>query len=188
MCSSDLSVDGGGGDTGAARDLPAQTGGVQHRAGREHPLGREPRGLVGEHGDTEFPLWSAARINAVPILDWRSPEGDPLFTVEELDRIAVDVREAAYKVIQGKGATNYAIGLSSARIVEAILGDENAVLNVSSVLQDFHGIDGVALSVPSIVRASGVHPIRETPFDEAELEKLRSSAAALEKVAAGLRG
>ena len=144
--------------------------------------------IVGEHGDTEFPLWSAARINAVPILDWRSPEGDPLFTVEELDRIAVDVRDAAYKVIQGKGATNYAIGLSSARIVEAILGDENAVLNVSSVLQDFHGIDGVALSVPSIVRASGVHPIRETPFDEAELEKLRSSAAALEKVAAGLRG
>ena len=144
--------------------------------------------IVGEHGDTEFPLWSAARINAVPILDWRSPEGDPLFTVEELDRIAVDVRDAAYKVIQGKGATNYAIGLSSARIVEAILGDENAVLNVSSVLQDFHGIDGVALSVPSIVRASGVHPIRETPFDEAELEKLRSSAAALEEVAAGLRG
>src|SRR3546814_14849795 len=76
-------------------------------------------------------------------------------SVGELDRIAVDVRDAAYKVIQGKGATNYAIGLSSARIVEAILSDEHAVMPVSTVLRDFHGIDGVALSVPSIVSASG---------------------------------
>lgn len=144
--------------------------------------------IVGEHGDTEFPLWSAARINAVPILDWRGPDGTVTFTPEQLDQIAVDVRDAAYTVIQGKGATNYAIGLSSARIVEAILGDENAVLNVSTVLTDFHGIDGVALSVPSIVNASGAHPIRETPFDDGELEKLRASAAALEKAAAGLRG
>lgn len=143
--------------------------------------------IVGEHGDTEFPLWSAARINAVPILDWTAEDGTPMFTREQLDQIAVDVRDAAYKVIQGKGATNYAIGLSSARIVEAILGDENAVLNVSTVLSDFHGIDGVALSVPSIVNSSGAHPIYETPFDEQEIAKLRESAAALEKVAADLR-
>ena len=100
----------------------------------------------------------------------------------------MDVREAAYKVIQGKGATNYAIGLSSARIVEAILADENAVLNVATVLSDFHGIDGVALSVPSVVGSTGARPIRETPFSDVELEKLRASAAALEEVAAGLRG
>lgn len=100
----------------------------------------------------------------------------------------MDVRDAAYKVIQGKGATNYAIGLSSARIVEAILKDENAVLNVSTVLEDFHGIDGVALSVPSIVGSFGARPVRETPFDAPELEKLRSSADALEAVAASLRG
>ena len=144
--------------------------------------------IVGEHGDTEFPLWSDARISAVPILEWRGEDGEPLFTLEELDRIAVDVREAAYKVIQGKGATNYAIGLSSARIVEAILADENAVLNVATVLSDFHGIDGVALSVPSVVGSTGARPIRETPFSDVELEKLRASAAALEEVAAGLRG
>ncbi|WP_422115250.1 L-lactate dehydrogenase [Brachybacterium sp. UNK5269] len=144
--------------------------------------------IVGEHGDTEFPLWSAARINAVPLLEWRGADGTAMFTPEQLDQIAVDVRDAAYKVIQGKGATNYAIGLSSARIVEAILGDENAVLNVSTVLTDFHGIDGVALSVPCIVNASGAHPIRETPFEDEELTKLRASAAALERAAAGLRG
>ena len=83
---------------------------------------------------------------------------------DELDQIAIDVRDAAYKVIQGKGATNYAIGLSSARIIEAILSDERAVMPVSPVLRDFHGVDGMALSVPSIVSAAGATPIRETQF------------------------
>ena len=95
--------------------------------------------IVGEHGDTEFPLWSHATIGTVPILDWVPIDGQPMFTTEELDQIAVDVRDAAYKVIQGKGATNYAIGLSSARIVEAILNDEDAVMPVSPMLSDFHG-------------------------------------------------
>ncbi|WEG09235.1 L-lactate dehydrogenase [Microbacterium horticulturae] len=142
--------------------------------------------IVGEHGDTEFPLWSRATIGTVPILDWQT-EGHPPMTVEELDEIAVDVRDAAYKVIQGKGATNYAIGLSSARIVEAILGDEHAVMPVSPVLDDFHGVSGVALSVPSIVSASGAVPIRETTFDEHELALFHRSADALRSVAVELR-
>ena len=108
--------------------------------------------IVGEHGDTEFPLWSKATIGTVPILEWET-EGHPRMTKDELDSIAIDVRDAAYKVIQGKGATNYAIGLSSARIVEAVLNDEHAVMPVSTVLSDFHGVDGIALSVPSIVSA-----------------------------------
>ncbi|KYJ98991.1 L-lactate dehydrogenase [Microbacterium sp. CH1] len=142
--------------------------------------------IIGEHGDTEFPLWSRATIGTVPILDWETP-GHPRFTLEELDEIAVDVRDAAYKVIQGKGATNYAIGLSSARIVEAILRDEHAVMPVSTVLRDFHGIDGVALSVPSIVSAAGAVPIRTTAFSDRELELLRQSADALTAVAESLR-
>lgn len=143
--------------------------------------------IVGEHGDTEFPLWSTARIGAVPILDWQQ-DGAPLFTRNDLDDIAAEVRDAAYRVIQGKGATNYAIGLSSARIVEAILRDENAVLPVAPVLDDFHGIQGVALSVPCIVRSSGAHPIRDTPFSSSELDALHSSARALSAVAAEVRG
>ncbi len=143
--------------------------------------------IVGEHGDTEFPLWSHATIGTVPILDWVPPQGQPKFTVEELDQIAIDVRDAAYKVIQGKGATNYAIGLSSARIVEAILNDERAVMPVSAVLQDFHGVSGVALSVPSILSATGAEPIRMTPFNEHEENLFRTSAQALSEVAASLR-
>ena len=142
--------------------------------------------IVGEHGDTEFPLWSKATIGTVPILEWES-DGHPRMSADELDAIAVDVRDAAYKVIQGKGATNYAIGLSSARIVEAILGDEHAVMPVSTVLHDYHGINGVALSVPSVVSASGAKPIREAPFSPNELALLRRSADALREVVTSLR-
>jgi L-lactate dehydrogenase len=142
--------------------------------------------IVGEHGDTEFPLWSEARIGPVPILDWET-EGHPRMTELELERIAVDVRDAAYAVIRGKGATNYAIGLSSARIVEAVLQDEHAVLPVSTVLHDFHGIEGVALSVPSIVGASGAVPIRNTPFSTEEHALLTRSADALSGVLHSLR-
>lgn len=142
--------------------------------------------IIGEHGDTEFPLWSRATIGTVPILEWETP-GHPRFTLDELQEIAVDVRDAAYKVILGKGATNYAIGLSSARIVEAILSDEHAVMPVSTVLRDFHGIDGVALSVPSIVSATGAVPIRNTSFSDKELALLRQSADALTAAAASLR-
>jgi L-lactate dehydrogenase len=143
--------------------------------------------IVGEHGDTEFPLWSRATIGTVPILEWETT-GHPRMTQDELDAIAIDVRDAAYKVIQGKGATNYAIGLSSARIVEAILRDEHAVMPVSTVLHDFHGLDGVALSVPSLVSSSGAVPIRETAFSETEMVLLRRSADALSTVAESLRG
>lgn len=143
--------------------------------------------IVGEHGDTEFPLWSGARIGTVPILDW-TVEGERVFDEATLEQIAVDVRDAAYTVIQGKGATNYAIGLSSSRIVEAILSDEAAILPVAPVLSGIHGLDGVALSVPCVVDRAGAHPIAQAPFSAHEQELLHRSAASLHEVAAGLRG
>ncbi|MGW8483136.1 L-lactate dehydrogenase [Microbacterium sp. NPDC055903] len=142
--------------------------------------------IVGEHGDTEFPLWSRATIGTVPIREWVNPDGSR-FTTEELDAVAIDVRDAAYKVIKGKGATNYAIGLSVARIVEAILNDEHAVMPVSTVLHGLHGVEGVALSVPSIVDVNGARPVSETSFSDAELELFHRSAEALSSVAASLR-
>ncbi|WP_424449259.1 L-lactate dehydrogenase [Microbacterium arborescens] len=142
--------------------------------------------IVGEHGDTEFPLWSSATIGTVPILEWERP-GHPRMTLDELDQIAADVRDAAYTVIRGKGATNYAIGLSSARIVEAILQDQHAVLPVSTVLDGFAGVDGVALSVPSVVSASGAVPIPNTPMSENERMQLRASADALRGVIGAVR-
>ena len=132
--------------------------------------------IVGEHGDTEFPLWSNATIGSVPILDW--PADEP-FTAEELDRIAIEVRDAAYTVIRGKGATNLAIGVSCARIAEAVLRDERAVLPVATVLDGEYGIHGVALSVPSVVGAAGAVPLGETPMSAHEAGLLRASADAI---------
>lgn len=143
--------------------------------------------IVGEHGDSEFPLWSRATIGTVPILDWEV-DGRPRMTVAELDAIADDVRNAAYTVIKGKGATNYAIGLSSARIVEAILRDERAVLPVSTVLDGAYGVSGVALSVPSVVSSDGAVPIGGLDFAPAEREAFERSAAAVRRVAEALRG
>lgn len=136
--------------------------------------------IVGEHGDSEFPLWSQSRIGPIPITEWADDRGDRL-SADELDAIADEVKNAAYTVIAGKGATNYAIGLSGARIVEAVLRDEKAVLPVSSVLDDYHGVSGVALSVPSIVDSGGVSRVIEVPFSETEEAALHASAAAIRR-------
>jgi L-lactate dehydrogenase len=165
-------------DTSRLRWKLAQRAGVSPASIHAH--------IVGEHGDSEFPLWSRATIGTVPILDWEA-DGRPRLTVTELDAIAEEVRTAAYTVIKGKGATNYAIGLSSARIVEAILNDERAVLPVSTVLAGVHGVDGVALSVPSIVSADGADPIRGFDLSPAESEAFQRSAAAVRDALEKLR-
>lgn len=141
--------------------------------------------IVGEHGDSEFPLWSQSRIGPIPIRDWVDSNGASM-TVEELDQLADEVKNAAYKVIAGKGATNYAIGLSGARIVEAVLNDEGAVLPVSSVLHDYRGVSGVALSVPSVVNAAGVARVIDVPFSDDEERLLYASAAAIRESLAAL--
>lgn len=141
--------------------------------------------IVGEHGDSEFPLWSLARIGPIPILDWTpsssAPDQRP-FSHRELDEISDRVRNAAYAVIEGKGATNYAIGVSATRIIEAVLTDENAVLAVSIVHRGHHGIDGVALSLPSIVNARGVARVLDVRMSAHEERQLKASADALRKV------
>ncbi|MGR2753074.1 L-lactate dehydrogenase [Agromyces arachidis] len=162
-------------DTARLRWLLARRAGVAPSSVHAH--------IVGEHGDTEFALWSSANVGTVPILDWAHGEG---FRAEDLERIVADVRNAAYRIIQGKGATNHAIGLSGARIVESLLRDEAAVLPVSTVLDGVHGVSGVALSLPSIVDSSGVTPLVETRFSEDELLKLHASAEALETSIASL--
>lgn len=134
--------------------------------------------IVGEHGDTEFALWSSARIGPVPILDWRR-EGIARFTTAELESITDQVRNAAYRVIDGKGATNYAIGLAGARIVDAIVRDENAILPVSTVHDGYRRFHGVAFSMPSLVNASGVEAVLDVSLSPEEERHLEMSAEAL---------
>jgi L-lactate dehydrogenase len=157
-------------DTSRLRWLLAQEGGVSTTS--VHAT------IVGEHGDTEFPLWSNANIGQIPLREW-VVDGRRPFTQERLAEITDRTVNAAYAVIQGKGATNYAIGLAGARVAEAVLRDEHAVLPVSTVLDDYRGISGVALSVPSIVARQGVVERLEVPMDDQELAMLRRSAEAI---------
>jgi L-lactate dehydrogenase len=131
--------------------------------------------IAGEHGDSEIPLWSSARIANVALHEWAVPAHGKL-TVRDRTDIFVAVRDAAQQIIAGKGATNFAIGLATAKILEAILKDENRILPVSSLLTNYHGIDDVCLSVPCIVNRGGVEVALSFPMNEAESAGLRNSA------------
>jgi L-lactate dehydrogenase len=131
--------------------------------------------IAGEHGDSEIPLWSSASIANIPLKDWAVP-GHGKLTVRDRAEIFENVKTAAQQIIEGKGATNYAIGLATAKILEAILHDESRILPVSSLLKDYRGIDDVCLSVPSIVNRRGVEQALPVPLNDAELAGLRQSA------------
>ena len=137
--------------------------------------------IAGEHGDSEIPLWSSASIGNVPVRGWHMP-GHGILSVNEEHEIFESVRTAAYKIIQGKGATNYAVGLAVATILEAILWNEGRVLPVSSLLTDYRGISNVCLSVPSIVGHRGVEGLLPVPMNATEEAGLQASAEAIQHV------
>lgn len=141
--------------------------------------------IVGEHGDSELPLWSRASIGPVPLTDWSLP-GQPPLDEAALSRIADQVVNAAAEIIRGKGATNYAIGLATTRIIEALLHDEGSVLAVTSLLSGQYGLDDVCLALPSVVNARGVETVLTPPLADSELEGLRRSAGTVREVARSL--
>jgi L-lactate dehydrogenase len=141
--------------------------------------------IVGEHGDSEIPLWSSADIGAIPLDQFGAP-GHPSPDEATKKRIGREVVTAAEQIIRGKGATNYAIGLSSARIVEAIVNNENRVLPVSTLLDDYEGISDVCLSVPCIVNRNGVDAELHVPMSTEEREGLRLSGDTVREVARSL--
>jgi L-lactate dehydrogenase len=141
--------------------------------------------IAGEHGDSEIALWSSARIAGIPLEDW-APAGHERLGEEERAAILDGVKNAAAAVIRGKGATNYAIGLSTVRILEAIVKDERRVLPVSARLDGYRGLSDVCLSVPAIVSRPGVGEPLPLPMSAAEEEGLRQSAGAIRQVIARL--
>ncbi|VEI13083.1 L-lactate dehydrogenase [Trueperella bialowiezensis] len=130
--------------------------------------------VAGEHGDSETPLWSTATIGGVPIEEWESQTGQLGF--DEREDIANRVINAAYEVIAGKGATNYAIGVVGAHILRTILRDEQAILPVSRQLNNWHGMSDTCISVPTLVGASGATRQLELPLSEHEKAALEYSA------------
>jgi L-lactate dehydrogenase len=141
--------------------------------------------VLGEHGDSEVLAWSSARAGATPIRAFAAQVGAPV-TDDVAARIDSGVRRAAYRIIEGKGATWHGIGAGLARIVRAIAGNEQAVLSVSMLTAEVAGLRDVALSLPRIVGRNGIAADLMPDLDAAEHRALAASARLLRETAAAL--
>ncbi|AJY74824.1 L-lactate dehydrogenase [Paenibacillus beijingensis] len=138
--------------------------------------------IIGEHGDTELPVWSHAHIGGVPVHTLVEQREE--YSYEDLDHLFVNVRDAAYQIIEKKGATYYGIAMSLARITRAILRNENALLTVSAKLDGQYETDDVYIGVPAIVNRGGISNILELELSEKERGQFRHSADVLKGILA----
>lgn len=141
--------------------------------------------IIGEHGDSEVPVWSLANISGVRLEEY-CLVCDRGCTQAEREEIFQRVRRAASEIVVRKGATCYAIGLAATTIMESILRDQKSVLPISSLLEGQYGLREVCLSLPSIVDRGGVGKILQLPLSEIEIEGLERSARILKEAASSL--
>ena len=137
--------------------------------------------VIGEHGDSELPVWSSANISSMDLDRFCQLRG-VLNYRKELDRIEKEVRDSAYAIIERKGATYYGIAMAVSRIAQCIVKNESAMLPVSVVLEGQYGLRDLCLSIPAIVGQDGVETVLEIPLDPEEHEALLASARQLEQV------
>jgi len=136
--------------------------------------------VIGDHGMSQVFLWSSARIGGVPVAALLKQPGDTLDALRE--KIEKEVRYANISIIEGHDASQYGIGIVSARIAEMILRDERAVIPIGSYQERF----GVTLSLPSVVGRTGVIEVLEPELSEDEQRGLEKSAQTLRKALEGV--
>ena len=134
--------------------------------------------IIGEHGDSEVPVWSLANIAGVRLADLGG-EGWTRFDKEAMEEIFRKTRDAAYHIIERKGSTYYAVASGLLRIVEAIVRDQSTVLSASSLLTGQYGLSDVCLSLPSVINRRGISRVLELDLDDKERVKLAHSAKIL---------
>ena len=161
-------------DTARFRALLGQHYGVDPRSVHAY--------IIGEHGDSEVPVWSLAHIAGMQLADFCRLNG-MVCDQAVLDDIFERTRTAAYEIINRKGATYYAIGTGLLRIVEAIVRDQNTVFSVSSLISDYYGIGDICLSLPTVVDRGGAERVLRLELSDDEAAKLRASADVLRKSA-----
>ncbi|MBA5849966.1 L-lactate dehydrogenase [Clostridium sp. cel8] len=135
--------------------------------------------MLGEHGNSAFPAWSRLNIAGV-----HSDDLDKYFTSKEpLDRekIASEVVQVAYDVLNLKGWTDSGIAMAACRLAKAVVLNERSVLPVSTTLEGEYGLTDVALSIPCIITNEGVERRVPVPLSEDEVEKLKKSAESIKK-------
>lgn len=137
--------------------------------------------ILGEHGDSEVPIWSRIHIGGVLLKDYCPICGRGCLE-KERDQLFEQVKNAAYQIINKKGATNFAISLALVRITGSILRDENRILTVSTLLDGYYDIEQVCLSVPVLINRNGISKIIQIQMNEQERQKFQKSARELKKV------
>lgn len=159
-------------DTARFRYLLSQAYGVDARSVHAY--------IIGEHGDSEVPVWSLANIAGMRLEDYCRAN---CRHVEELDREKIfhQTRDAAYQIIEAKGSTYYAIAAGLLRIVESILRDQSTVLSVSHYIDSYYGISDVYLSLPCVIDRGGIEQSLSLTLDEKEAEAFRQSAQILQE-------
>lgn len=135
--------------------------------------------ILGEHGDTEFPVWSHANVGGLQINEWIKGSN---ITQDDLHRLFENTRDAAYEIIEKKGATYYGIGAALARITRAIFNDENAVLPLSVLLRGEYKHNDVYLGAPAVIGRSGIKRIIEIPLNETEQAQMAHTVQTLQNI------
>ena len=141
--------------------------------------------IIGEHGDSEVAVWSHTMIGTKPILE--IVDTTERLTSDDLPIISDKVKNTAYEIIDRKQATYYGIGMSTARIVKAILNNEQAILPVSAYLDGQYGQQDVFTGIPAVVGNQGVTDIIELNLNAAEKELFQKSVTQLKQVMASLQ-
>lgn len=159
-------------DTARFRYLLSQHFGVDARSVHAY--------IVGEHGDSEVPVWSLANIAGVRLPDFCKAQGIP-FDPGVMESIFAQTRDAAYRIIERKGATYYAVAAGLMRITQAILRNQKTVLSVSSLIRNYYGLDNLCFSLPTVIDRGGIEQVLRLTLDDSEVEKLHHSAGILKK-------
>jgi len=142
--------------------------------------------VLGEHGDSEVLVWSSAKVGGVSIRDYAEQIG---LDVTEAMKAQIDdgVRRAAYRIIEGKGATYYGIGAGIAQIVQAVRDDERRVLTVSSLTREVATFKGICLSLPRVVGREGILTELRPDLSSEEHRALQKSADILKEAVVSLK-
>jgi L-lactate dehydrogenase len=140
--------------------------------------------ILGEHGDSEFPIWSSAMIGGMLIKDYclTCSKRKECNKEEKLKEIFKEVKDSAYEIIKKKGETSYGIGLTLARITRAILNDENTILPVSTLINNIYGVNDLYLSLPCIINRNGIKEQLVIELNEEEEIAFRRSAKTIKGV------
>ena len=135
--------------------------------------------VIGEHGDSEFVSWSNAYIS-VKSLSELEKDNDKL--MEDMKKLAAEVRDSAYEIIKAKRATYYGIGMVLARLTRAILFNENSVFTVSTLLKGEYGEKGIYIGVPCVLNRNGIREVLEMTLSENEKKSFSASAQIIKEM------